>query len=145
MAEKPFWETKKLSEMTDEEWESLCDGCGKCCLEKLEFDTGENAFTNVACKLLDLETCRCKHYKTRQKHVPECLNLRDEDFGAFWWLPKTCAYRLLNEGKPLPAWHPLNTGDPQSAIKAGFSVKGRAVCAKPAEDLPYFVVEWDDL
>ena len=102
-----FWETKTLSKMSREEWESVCDGCGKCCLHKLEDeDTNEIYITSVACKLLDLKTCRCKNYTERTKIVP--------DFNQYQWLPKTCAYRLLNDGKKLPPWHPLISGSKKS-------------------------------
>lgn len=107
-----FWETKKLAEMTRDEWESLCDGCGKCCLHKLEDeDTGEIYITSVACKLLDLKTCRCQKYTQRIQIVPDCLDLHDVNFRDFQWLPKTCAYRLLNNGEKLPFWHPLISGN----------------------------------
>ena len=143
---KPFYETKSLAEMTAEEWESLCDGCGKCCLEKLVFEENDAlAFTNVACKLLNRDTCRCMHYATRQKYVPECICLKPEDVKDYYWLPKTCAYRLLAEGKPLPDWHPLKTKNADSVHTAGMSAKGRTVAAKPAEKLADYVVVWDDL
>ncbi|GDX85103.1 UPF0260 protein [Methylococcaceae bacterium] len=110
-----FWETKTLSKMSREEWESVCDGCGKCCLHKLEDeDTNEINITSVACKLLDLKTCRCKNYTERTKIVPDCLDLNDVNFNQYQWLPKTCAYRLLNDGKKLPPWHPLISGSKKS-------------------------------
>ena len=143
---KPFYETKSLSEMTNEEWESLCDGCGKFCLEKLVFENDESlAFTNVACALLDPHTCRCRHYATRQKYIPECIQLRPDDIEEYYWLPKTCAYRLLAEKKPLPDWHPLKTGNPQSVHQAGMSAKNRTVPPKSAEELQDYIVDWDDL
>lgn len=131
--------------MTPEEWESLCDGCGKCCLEKLVDDNDTLSFTNVACTLLDLNTCRCKHYATRQKYVPECINLKPEDIKDYYWLPKTCAYRLIAEKKPLPDWHPLKTKDQNSVHAAKMSAKGRVVGAKPQDELQNYIVEWDDL
>lgn len=100
-----YWKTKKLAEMTAEEWESLCDSCGKCCLHKLEDeDTGKIVFTSVVCKLIDLKTCRCTRYAERTRLVADCLDLKQNDFTRYDWLPATCAYRLLNDGKELPAW-----------------------------------------
>ena len=145
-ANEPFWKTKKLSEMTAAEWESLCDGCGKCCLEKVVFeDDGTLAFTNIACKLLDRTTCRCRHYEHRERYVPECKRITPEMLKYYYWLPKTCAYRLLNEGKPLPKWHPLITGDPTSVHAAKMSASGRTVPPKPEEEFQDYIVEWDDL
>lgn len=131
-----FWQTKKLSEMSSEEWESLCDHCGQCCLNKLEDeDTGETFVTNVACDLLNLETCQCKNYTDRSSLVPDCLNLRDSNFVQFHWLPTTCAYRLLNEGKSLPEWHPLISRNPNSVKNAGFSASNFAIHQSEAGDL----------
>ncbi len=112
--------------MTPDEWEALCDGCGKCCLQKLEFeDNGEVAFTRVACRLLDGMTCRCTRYADRHAHVPDCVTLTPEGLAdVAYWLPRSCAYRLLHEGKTLPRWHPLRTGDPESVHRAGKSVQG---------------------
>lgn len=140
-----FWETKKLEELTADEWEALCDGCGKCCLEKLIFEDDSLAFTNVACKELNLETCRCMHYVDRSKYVPECVQITPEDLKEIYWLPKTCAYRLMNENKPLPKWHPLITGDANSVHQAKQSAKGRSVSAKSPEEFIEYIVEWDDL
>jgi hypothetical protein len=126
--ERPFWETKKLADMTAAEWESLCDGCGKCCLNKIEFeDTGEIAFTNVACKLLDLHSCQCSDYKNRKKHVPDCVKLSPKNIEKIRWMPSTCAYRLLAEGKSLQLWHPLVSGDAQTVHTSGISMRGRAI------------------
>lgn len=125
--DKPFWKTKSLGDMTRAEWESLCDGCGRCCLNKLEDeDTGGFLNTRAACKLLDLETCRCTDYPNRARKVPDCVTLTADNVPTLGWLPSTCAYRLIDEGKPLPWWHPLVSGDPQSVIAAGISVKGEA-------------------
>lgn len=133
---KPFWETKTLPEMTRPEWESLCDGCGKCCLHKLEDeDTGKVHYTAVACRLLDLKTIRCRDYPNRKKLVADCLILEAGNITAFKWLPETCAYKRLAEGKNLPSWHPLITGDPASTRKAGISVKGRVISEREAGDL----------
>ena len=123
---KPFWQHKKLAELTPEEWESLCDGCALCCLHKVEDeDTGALFYTNLACRLLDTDTCRCTDYSNRVKLVSDCLRLSADSTEAFEWLPETCAYRLLARGSDLPAWHPLVTGDPDSVHAAGISVRGR--------------------
>ena len=141
---KPFWRDKPLAQMNRQEWESLCDGCGKCCLCKLEDeDTGEIFYTSVACKLLDIERCRCTHYRERCDLVPDCLNLR-KNFAQFHWLPTTCAYRLLAEGEDLPAWHPLVSGNPESIHEAGVSVRGYAVPESQVEDPADHVIEWLD-
>jgi len=123
-----FWKHKTLSEMTSEEWESLCDGCGKCCVLKLEdADTGRIYYTDVGCKLLDCDNSRCKDYAGRKAVVPDCVVLSPENLDTLSWMPMTCAYRLLNEGEDLPQWHPLITGDPDSPRKAGHSVAGQIV------------------
>jgi uncharacterized cysteine cluster protein YcgN (CxxCxxCC family) len=123
----PFWKTKSLAEMDEAEWESLCDGCGRCCLNKLEDqDTGRFHYTRTACKLLDLKTCRCSDYQHRTARVPDCVSLTPDNVGKLPWLPQTCAYRLLAEGKPLAWWHPLVSGDPNTVREAGISVAGAA-------------------
>jgi uncharacterized cysteine cluster protein YcgN (CxxCxxCC family) len=123
---EPFWKQKSLEEMTAAEWESLCDGCGRCCLVKLEDeDSGEIAYTDVGCTLLDGEACRCGDYAQRSERVPDCVRLTPEAVRTLRWLPPTCAYRLVAEGRDLPAWHPLVTGDPDSVHAAGVSVRGR--------------------
>ena len=143
--EVPFWRRKSLAEMTPAEWESLCDGCGKCCLHKLEDeDTGEIAHTNVACRLLDIGTCRCSRYAERQRLVPDCVQLDPGNVGALKWMPSTCAYRLLAEGKDLPAWHPLVSGDPETVHRAGISVRGRSVPERKAGDLFDYIVTWPE-
>jgi len=140
-----FWKTKKLPEMTTEEWESLCDNCGKCCLHKLEDeDSGEIVFTSVACKLINLTTCRCTRYNERTQLVPECLNLKQNNFTQYHWLPSTCAYRLLNEDKELPAWHPLVSGTTASVKKAGVSIRSYAIKESMAVNLEDHVIEWLD-
>jgi uncharacterized cysteine cluster protein YcgN (CxxCxxCC family) len=124
----PFWQRKRLAEMTPEEWESLCDGCGQCCLYKFEDeDTNELLWTPVVCRFLDLGSVRCKVYAERSKHMPTCIQVTPENAGALRWMPETCAYRLLAEGKSLPDWHPLVSGDPQSVKASGHSVTGRAI------------------
>jgi hypothetical protein len=141
----PFWRRKTLAEMTAEEWESLCDGCGKCCLNKIEdIDTGEILPTNVACRLFELGTCRCANYANRKRLVPECVVLTPANVKRIPWLPATCAYRLVAEGKDLAWWHPLVSGDPESVHRAGVSVRGRALSerriAGPLED---YIVDWE--
>ena len=139
-----FW-TLPLGKLNPEEWEALCDGCGKCCLNKLEYeDTGEVAFTRVSCKLLDAQTCRCVDYPNRHHFVPECVRLSPERLKKVaYWMPKTCAYRLRYEGKPLPEWHPLLTGDPESTHQAGQSVRGWIVSelAVPEDDWEDYIIE----
>ena len=143
----PFWKQKTLSEMTQEEWESLCDGCGKCCLIKLEDeDNGRVFYTDVACKLLDCESCQCTNYPERTKHVPDCVVLTPEKAENLGWLPSTCAYRLLSENQPLPDWHPLVSGDPEMVHKAGISVRYKVLEEHEVEvdDLPERIVHWPE-
>ena len=123
---KAFWETKPLHAMSEREWEALCDGCGKCCLAKLEDDdTGAIHWTTVGCRLFDAERCRCRDYANRLEKVPDCVGLTPDNVGTIAWLPQTCAYRLLAEGKPLQWWHPLVSGRRESVHKAGISVRGK--------------------
>jgi uncharacterized cysteine cluster protein YcgN (CxxCxxCC family) len=125
--EPPFWRTKTLPEMTDAEWESLCDGCGRCCQIKLEDeDTGEVVETRLVCRLLDLGTCRCSAYATRHAEVPDCVRLDAEKAGTLAWLPETCAYRLVAAGQDLPWWHPLVSGSAETVHQAGASVRAFA-------------------
>ena len=145
MDDAPFWRKKGLSEMSAAEWESLCDGCGRCCLNKLEdVDTGEIFWTDVACKLLDGETCRCQNYRGRRKYVPDCVKLTAKSVGKLSWLPPTCAYRLIDEGRELYWWHPLVSGDPNSVHEAGISVSGKTVSEEefPLETFEERVVSW---
>lgn len=138
-----FWETKSLQDMTHQEWESLCDNCGKCCLHKLEDeDTGEIFFTSVVCNLIDLEHCRCTHYEDRCRLVPECIDLKQHDFAEYTWLPSTCAYRLLIDQKPLPDWHPLISGTPESVHEAGISIRSYAMKEQDVDDLEDHIIEW---
>jgi uncharacterized protein len=145
MAAAPFWRTKSLAEMSRTEWESLCDGCGRCCLLKLEDDeSGEVAYTDVACRLLDLDTCRCTRYGARRELVPDCVVLGPERLGDLGWMPSTCAYRLLWEGKDLPWWHPLVSGSRRTVHAAGISVRHRVLSEDEvaAEDLEERIVTW---
>ena len=138
-----FWEQKALEAMTPPEWESLCDGCGKCCLHKLEDEeTGEVYVCNVACRLLDLESCQCRDYSKRKQLVPDCTVLTPDKVEEFHWLPTTCAYRLLAEHKPLPEWHPLISGSLSSVHEAGISVCGRVVGEDEADDLQHHITDW---
>jgi uncharacterized cysteine cluster protein YcgN (CxxCxxCC family) len=125
---EPFWKNKTLDQLTPEQWEALCDGCGRCCLQKLKNPTtGKVYYTSVACYLLDIDCCRCTGYEARHVLVADCVELNAANIQKLNWLPKTCAYRLLALGKPLPQWHPLVSGDPDSVHKAGISVRHRAI------------------
>jgi uncharacterized cysteine cluster protein YcgN (CxxCxxCC family) len=136
-----FWE-KPLAELNRGEWEALCDGCGKCCLHKLEdSDTGEIHATEVACKLLDTHSARCTNYRGRRAFVPDCIRLTANNVARMTWLPKTCAYRLRAEGKPLFDWHPLISGDPESVHRAGISVRGWTISEGEAGDLEFHLVD----
>jgi uncharacterized cysteine cluster protein YcgN (CxxCxxCC family) len=140
-----FWETKKLSEMTTQEWESICDGCGKCCLNKLEDEeSGEIFFTSVVCNLIDLDSCRCTRYSERTTLVPECLDLKQHEFAEYNWLPATCAYRLLSDGKQLPSWHPLISGTEESVKEAGVSICSYAMKESEVNDLEDHIIKWLD-
>ena len=142
-ADAPFWHRKALAEMSAAEWESLCDGCGKCCLEKLEDpDTGEIAHTNVACPLFDPRRCRCKRYADRQRWVANCERLTPENVGRLAWLPPTCAYRRLAHGLDLPWWHHLVSGDPELVHRVKQSARGRVVPADRAGPLERHIVAW---
>ncbi|MFG1464271.1 YcgN family cysteine cluster protein [Xanthobacter sp. DSM 24535] len=125
-SDAPFWQTTPLARMTAVEWESLCDGCGRCCLVKLEDeDSGEIAYTDVICRLFETHSCRCSDYPNRQEHVSDCVRLTPEAVAELSWLPPTCAYRLLDEGKTLPWWHPLVSGSAETVHDAGISVRGK--------------------
>lgn len=139
-----FWE-RPLADLNREEWEALCDGCGRCCLHKIEYDdTGEIEETNVACTLLDCQTARCTDYKHRKAYVPDCLRLTLKLVNRVPWLPSTCAYRRRAEGLPLPRWHYLLTGDRETVITAGVSVAGRVISEDEAGPLEHHIVEWSD-
>jgi uncharacterized cysteine cluster protein YcgN (CxxCxxCC family) len=141
--DQPFWRTKKLSQMTAEEWESVCDGCGKCCLHKLQFENSRRVqYTNVACRLLDLDTCRCSDYPNRRDKVPDCVQLTAGEVKKLNWLPTSCAYRVLAAGGELPWWHHLVSGDRNTIHEAGHSVRGRVVAEKSADILEHHIVTW---
>ena len=138
-----FWEDMPLDRLDRAQWEQLCDGCGKCCVHKLEDEeTGELLPTNVACRLLNLDTCQCTKYATRHRYVPDCVTLTPAEVRSIDWLPPSCAYRLLAEGKPLQWWHPLVSGTPETVHQAGISVRGRAVGEREAGPLDHHLVDW---
>lgn len=142
-ADAPFWKTKPLAEMSATEWESLCDGCGRCCLHKLRHaEDGDLSFTNVACRLLDLKTCQCGDYAGRTRRVPDCVQLTPDSLREIDWLPPSCGYRRVAEGKDLAWWHPLVSGDRNTVHAAGVSVRGRAVSERRAGPLEHHVVDW---
>ncbi len=144
MAEKPFWQTVKLADMTAAQWEAVCDGCAKCCLVKLQDeDSGEIVFTDIVCNLLDQQSCRCAHYEERTKLVPDCVKLSKDNLDKIDFMPPSCAYRLLHEGKDLPQWHPLVSGRADSVVEAGMSVKGRVIAEMAFDgDSEDRVVDW---
>ena len=142
-ADNPFWKNKQLREMSREEWESLCDGCARCCLVKLEDeDTGKIHFTSAACKLLDGRQCRCTDYQNRTARVPDCVELTPENAGELNWLPKTCAYRLLAEGRDLAWWHPLVSGRAETVVEAGISVKDRTRSEEHFAEEELWTLRW---
>ncbi len=144
-AMRPFFWERPLSGLNSAEWEALCDGCGRCCLHKIEdAETGEIEDTNVACRLLDTATARCRDYSGRKAKVPDCLRLTLRIVEDLAWLPKTCAYRLRSEDKPLFPWHPLLSGDADSPVVAGISVAHRVVSEDVAGPLEHHVVDWDE-
>ena len=144
MAEKPFWQTVKLTDMTAAQWEAVCDRCAKCCLVKLQDeDSREIVFTDTVCNLLDQQTCRCAHYQERTKLVPDCVKLTKDNLDKIDFMPPSCAYRLLHEGKDLPQWHPLVSGHADSVVEAGMSVKGRVIAEMTFDgDSEDRVVDW---
>jgi uncharacterized cysteine cluster protein YcgN (CxxCxxCC family) len=145
MTDEPFWKTKRLDEMSPPEWESLCDGCGLCCLNKLEdWDSGEVVFTSVACRLLDGTSCRCTDYPNRQAIVPDCIQLTPAEVNDIGWLPPTCGYRLVRDGVDLYWWHPLVSGNPETVHQAGISARGRTVSETQVDvdDFEDYLVDW---
>lgn len=142
-SKKLFWKEKPLAKLNREEWESLCDNCGKCCLQKLEDeDTGEVFFTNVVCRLLDLDGNRCTHYQERSTLVPSCVTLTLDDLLDPYWLPSTCAYRLLAEDRELPEWHPLVSGDAATVERSGNSIRGRVIVESEADNWEHHLIDW---
>lgn len=146
-ADGPFWETVPLDAMSDAQWESLCDGCGRCCLQKLEDeDTGEVHFTSVSCRLLDVPTCRCRDYAHRFRQVPDCVAVRPLTEEKLSWLPASCAYRRLAHGQGLADWHPLVSGRPASVVEAGIAVThvARSELEVPLHEWVEHVIDWVD-
>ncbi len=142
---RPFWQSKSLAEMTAEEWESLCDGCARCCLVKLQdLADGTTDYTDVACRLLDAGTCRCTDYANRKALVSDCVVLTADTIADLGWMPSTCAYRLVAEGRDLYWWHPLVSGDPETVHIAGISVRHRVLSETEVDDgdLEDRIVEW---
>jgi uncharacterized protein len=140
-----FWETKSLRDMTQQEWESLCDGCGRCCVVKLEDeDTGIVYPTSVSCRLLDTTACRCTDYTRRHDRVPDCVKVNQDNVSSLGWLPETCAYRRMADGRGLAWWHPLVSGDARTVVAAGVSVSGRVTPETEVaeDDLVDFMIEW---
>ncbi len=141
-----FWK-KPLSKMSDEEWEAICDGCGRCCVWKFEDeDSGEVLYTNIRCRLFNDSDCQCTNYGNRTTLVPECLNIGKLSDAQYKWLPDSCAYRLLHEGEALHSWHPLISGSRDSVHAAGISLKGKTVCGEQftEEEIVHHIIDPDD-
>ncbi len=144
---QPWWEAKSLAEMSDIQWESLCDGCAKCCLVKLEdYDSAEIYYTNLTCELLDTESCRCSDYAGRHKVVDDCIKLDRNNINTLSWLPKSCSYRLIAAGQPLPDWHHLRSGDPELIHSYGASLRGKVISELEVkeEDVEDHIIKWID-
>lgn len=140
---REFWIKKPLSQLNQSEWEALCDSCAKCCLQRLEDeDSGEVYITNIVCRYLNEDDCSCSDYENRSINVPDCVSVTLELLKNPYWLPSTCAYRLLAEGKELPDWHPLISGTQESVVSSGNSIQGRVVCETEADNPEYHLVEW---
>ncbi len=138
-----FWKDKPLDTLTPEEWESLCDGCAKCCLHRIEdADTGEVYTTNIVCRYLNQDDCRCGDYPNRSINVPDCVSVTPELLQDPYWLPSTCTYRVLAEGRELPEWHPLVSGTYATVLTSGNSIQGRVVCETEADDPEHHLVHW---
>ena len=145
--EKPFWEVTALKDMTTDQWESLCDGCGKCCVLKLEdADTGAIYYTDVSCKLLCTKSAQCTNYQERKAIVPDCVILTPDNLDEIHWMPESCAYRRLHEGRKLPQWHPLRVGHKQAMIDAHHSVAGHVTSETDVkeDDMPDHLFDWDN-
>ncbi|MCW8881850.1 MAG: YcgN family cysteine cluster protein [Sedimenticola sp.] len=142
-SESPFWISKTLSQLSPEEWESLCDGCAKCCLHRFEDEeTQEIHFTNVCCRYLDQSDCSCSDYPNRSINVPDCVTVTLDVLADPYWLPESCTYRLLAEGKPLPDWHPLICGDRSRMVYGGHSVGGRVISERQTNNLEHHIIDW---
>ena len=145
---KPFWKRKTLEEMTSEEWESLCDGCGRCCMVKLEDeDTAEIYLTRLSCGLLNVRTCKCRDYPNRFKKMPDCLQIDVEKARELKWLPPSCGYRTVAEGRDLAWWHPLISGDPNTVHEAGISVRDLAMSERRVKNenyMRYIIPDFDE-
>ncbi len=140
-----FWITKELNEMSPQEWESLCDGCAKCCIFKFEEDeTGHILQTDVVCKLLDLESCSCSKYEQRKVLVPDCITITPDNILGLKWMPASCSYRLLASGKELPSWHPLVTENCKSAQLSGKTVQGQVISESDVDDIEDRIIGWFD-
>jgi len=145
MKSKTSWSKKDLPLLSRREWERLCDGCARCCLQKIEFeDTGEIVYTRIACRFLDQHSCRCREYADRTHLVPSCHRLTPDNLEDVYFMPETCAYRLLAQGQQLPAWHPLVSGEPESVHSAGMSVRGRVVSEDDIDSSDWLahVIDW---
>ena len=143
MTDKPFWKKKSLKNLSRSEWESLCDGCGRCCLHKIEdIDTGDIALTNVSCCYLDVKTCRCSDYDNRKKNVSDCVSLTADLVPDLKWLPETCGYRLVAEGRDLHWWHPLLSGKQDTVHRAGISVRHKAISEDEIDNIEDYVQHW---
>ena len=139
----PFWKTKKLSQLTPDEWEALCDGCGLCCLHKVQYEeSGYIAITDLACKMLDIDNCTCKDYANRRKHVPDCIRLSPDTVEQYQWLPDSCAYRRVAENRDLPDWHYLKCGDRNEVHRQGASAQGKAKSEGSVRNPKAYVYNW---
>lgn len=143
MKNMAFWKEKTLAQMNSEQWELLCDGCGKCCLNKIiDDETEELYYTNVSCQLLDAQQCQCRHYEQRFDFVPSCTKVTLDNIAELTWLPDSCAYRRLYLGCSLPSWHPLVTGDKQQMHALGMSTQGKVVNETKVKYLEDHIVLW---
>ncbi|MCP4284541.1 MAG: YcgN family cysteine cluster protein [Gammaproteobacteria bacterium] len=143
ISNREFWKTEPLEALSETQWEALCDHCAKCCLHRFEEnETRKILYTNVCCRYLDQETGACQDYSNRSRNVPDCVSVTLDVLADPYWLPETCAYRLLAEGKNLPAWHPLVSGKPDTVISSGNFIGGRVVCELDADNLEHHMIDW---